>query len=398
MLGSSESIGNATDLFSPLDATHRLFVRRPEQYARHKRLELPLSGSLVDTSPRQTRSTSEKPLQRRIEQYLLDAHTPEAVFVDEERTIVYFHGRTGQLFEPARGVPRTNISDMAREGLRGELSTALTETSGANEVTVRTNVRVRADGGEISVDFEVIPLSADVGLQDMYAVVFTRIAPIAEAREEQPKPAVSPSEDGEPSRVEALEAELVATKERLQSTVEQLETSNEEVKSSLEEYQSTNEELQSSNEELESSKEEMQSLNEELSTVNQELQDKNQEISRAYEEMKNYLDNVEIPIVFVDTGMRVKRFNESATEIINLIASDVNRPLSQITTNVHYEELVDDVDEAIRKARYHEVVIEHNNGERYWVRIAPYKNIDNVVEGALVTFVPFPPSNLKNGR
>ena len=400
MLGNSESTRDAGDLFSALDKTNRIFTRRADQYARKEKIEFPLDKTSTDTSAARTPRTAERPLEHRVEAYLLENHTPEAVFLDADKTIVYFHGRTGTLFEPAAGVARTGVLEMAREGLRESLATALAEAQTHSRPATRTGVRVRTNGSAVIVSFTVEPLTVEQGLEEMYAVVFGSIEPEAEASPPDEDAAAgrgaeeqeAPADEGEVTR---LKEELRGAQERLQTTVEELETRNEELQSSLEEYQSTNEELESSNEELESSKEEMQSLNEELSTVNSELQDKNEELSKANHEMRNFLDRLDLPILVVDNNLRVKRFNEATASLINLIDSDINRPLGQVTNNFSYDAFIDDVDEAVRKTRYVECAISAKTGDRYWVRMIPYKNVEQVMEGVLITFVPFPPDSLE---
>ena len=98
--------------------------------------------------------------------------------------------------------------------------------------------------------------------------------------------------------------------------------------------QSVNEELQSTNEELETSKEELQSVNEELSTVNNELQTKVVDLSRANNDMSNLLAGTGIGTVFVDHQLRILRFTPAASSIINLILSDVGRPVGHIVANL----------------------------------------------------------------
>ena len=98
--------------------------------------------------------------------------------------------------------------------------------------------------------------------------------------------------------------------------------------------QSVNEELQSTNEELETSKEELQSVNEELATVNAELQAKVADLSRANNDMNNLLAGTGIGTVFVDHQLRIQRFTPAVTQVINLILTDVGRPVGHIVSNL----------------------------------------------------------------
>ena len=182
--------------------------------------------------------------------------------------------------------------------------------------------------------------------------------------------------------------ELRAKDEYLQTTHEELETSNEELKSSNEEMQSVNEELQSTNEELETSKEEMQSVNEELSTVNSELQIKMADLSQANNDMNNLLAGTGIATVFVDHSLRILRFTPAVIQIINLIPSDIGRPVGHTVTNlVGYDSLVADAQAVLDTLLPKEVEVKTTAGKWYLMRIVPYRTLNNVIEGAVLSFV-----------
>ena len=176
------------------------------------------------------------------------------------------------------------------------------------------------------------------------------------------------------------------SQEHLQTTIEELETSNEELKSSNEELQSTNEELQSTNEEMETSKEELQSLNEELVTVNAELQGKIEDLSRANDDMKNLFDSTRIATLFLDNQLCIKRFTSEATKIINLIQSDVGRPVSHIVSNLEQDTLSRDAQEVLDSLVAKERRVRTKDGRWYLNRVIPYRTLDNVIDGVVITF------------
>ena len=188
--------------------------------------------------------------------------------------------------------------------------------------------------------------------------------------------------------IASLRQELQAKEEYLQTASEELETANEELKSSNEEMQSVNEELQSTNEELETSKEELVSVNEELSTVNAELQTKVADLSRTNNDMNNLLSGTGIATVFVDQSLRILRFTPTATRIINLIHSDIGRPVGHIVSNLTgYDALPADAQAVLDTLAPKEVEVQTRAGVWYTMRILPYRTLDNVIEGAVITFV-----------
>ncbi|WP_230627506.1 PAS domain-containing protein [Methanosarcina barkeri] len=176
--------------------------------------------------------------------------------------------------------------------------------------------------------------------------------------------------------------------EELKATNEELETSTEELKSSNEEMQSVNEELQSSNEELESSKEELQSVNEELSTVNAELQNKVADLSQANNDMNNLLAGTDIGTIFVDYGMRIMRFTPAVTNLVNLISTDVGRPIWDIVPKIlGYDRLIEDIREVLDKLTTKELEVQTKDNLWFLMRIKPYRTLDNIIKGAVVTFI-----------
>jgi two-component system, chemotaxis family, CheB/CheR fusion protein len=169
--------------------------------------------------------------------------------------------------------------------------------------------------------------------------------------------------------------------------VEELETSNEELKSLNEELQSSNEEMQSTNEELETSREELQSMNEELTTVNTELQNKIDDLAQANNDIQNLIASTQIATLFLNNELRIKRFTPSVKDVINIIASDAGRPISDIASKLAYPGLLADAEETVRTLASKETTVQHQNGRWYLVRVLPYRSDENVIDGVVITFV-----------
>ncbi len=177
------------------------------------------------------------------------------------------------------------------------------------------------------------------------------------------------------------------TKENLQNTIEELETSNEELKSTNEELQSTNEELQSTNEEMETSKEEQQSMNEEITTVNTELQGKIDELSGSNNDMKNLLDAIDVPMIFLDNDLCIKRFTSHSTRIINLIQTDIGRPIGDIVSKLEDVNLTEDAEAVLKDLVFGEREVLTRDGSCFSMRVAPYRTNENVIDGVVLTFI-----------
>jgi two-component system CheB/CheR fusion protein len=165
-----------------------------------------------------------------------------------------------------------------------------------------------------------------------------------------------------------------------------MQTSQEELLSTNEELQSANEELQSTNEELTTSKEEMQSLNEELQTINHELQAKVDELSQASNDMKNLLDSTNIATLFLDNDLRLRRFTTQAGKLTNLIPGDMGRPVTDIASDLLYAELAEDAQEVLRTLISSERQITTRDGHWFAARILPYRTLENMIDGVVITF------------
>jgi two-component system CheB/CheR fusion protein len=159
------------------------------------------------------------------------------------------------------------------------------------------------------------------------------------------------------------------------------------MKSANEEYQSVNEELQSTNEELETSKEEMQSITEELQTVNAELNAKNDSLLRLNSDLRNFLDSTEIATLFLDAQLRVTNFTPAMTDLFHLREGDYGRPVTEIASRFEYAGLIEDVARVLRTLLVIEREVTTSMGRAFVMRIRPYRRLDNIIDGVVVTFM-----------
>ncbi|MBI4351757.1 MAG: PAS domain-containing protein [Elusimicrobia bacterium] len=181
-----------------------------------------------------------------------------------------------------------------------------------------------------------------------------------------------------------LKKEFARTVERLNALNEDKDTFNEELKAANEEIQSSNEELQSTNEELETSKEELQSTNEELLTLNEELQNKNEELTRLNSDLNNVFASTNIPLIIVGGDLRIKRFTPTARKVMNLIPSDLGRPIGDIRPNLAVPDLEKMILEVVEDMVPKEAEVRDGEGRWHSVHVRPYRTLDNRIDGALI--------------
>lgn len=386
LLGSSETVGRYEQLFTPIQSKLRLYLRQDN--AQHRDIRLPVKSfpplsriaKELPVPPSKPSHQTNDNLQAAADQVLLQVYAPAAVVVNDEGDIVYISGRTGKYLEPAAGKANWNFHAMVREGLRAPIGNALRQAAKQSEPLHLQDLQVQLPGGGIqSIDITVQALREPTALRGTKMIVFRDIAPTQAGPTNKSKSGATAQR--------AHTAELQQCQDEIQTLREENRASHEELQSANEELQSTNEELQSTNEELTTSKEEMQSMNEELQTINAEMQTKLDDLFLAQSDMKNLLNSIEIAILFLDHNLNVRRYTERASKIINIRESDIGRPLSDLTTSLRYPELNDDALDTLSTLVFSEKQILATDGRWFTVRIMPYRRLDNVIDGVVITLL-----------
>lgn len=390
-LGPSETLGGSERLFETVDKSARIFRRADVSTDSEIAAITPFAHGR-SVAPLHQRAAGARPVAG-AERLLLDELTPPSVLCTLDGKVIHVHGRTGKYLEPSPGPQvSVNLVDMARHGLRFELSALLREAWDARPELVRQrNVPVQTNGSWGIVTLVGRGIERPGGAAGRIAIGFL----------EEPVPPPDETSDGEgqrPTRLVQLEAEVRDIRGKRQTAIEELEVANEELRSMNEELQSTNEELQSSNEELKTSKEEVQSLNEELRTVNQELQRKVELLSRANDDMSNLLNGTEIATLFLDNQLRIKRYTETATSLIRLIPSDEGRSISDLSMEIDADTLVRQAQEVLDTLQVGEFELCDRDGRWFQTRVVPYRTAENVIDGLVITFVEITALKKLQGR
>ncbi|WPH22495.1 CheR family methyltransferase [Variovorax paradoxus] len=388
-LGTSESIDVAGSLFTPVDKKNRIYRVNPElSPGRHLPLISDAPARTGATGPMhalRAQKRSERLSFAELHQRALEQFSPPSVLINADHDVLHLSSGVGRFLERPGGEPSNNLLNNVRPDLRLELRTALFKAAQTNRSVETRLVQKRGDGRQVFLNITVRPLQQKddekkAGAQQLTLVVFDEI-------EESMRP-----EGGEPAHaareqlIGKMEDEIRQLKLHLQDTIETSETSTEELKASNEELQAINEELRSATEELETSKEELQSMNEELVTVNFELKLKVEERGHINDDLQNLIASSEIATVFVDRGMHVKRFTPHASNLFNLISSDLGRSLFDITSRLDYPELADDTAAAFKELRASERHVTSVDGRHFLARILPYRTAEDRIEGAILNF------------
>ncbi len=383
-MGPAETIGGFIDMFTVLDPKWKIFEKKENISSVGTLVDFPFQVSRLPVhvirAEDSTNTLGKRTPEIAFNRILLENFTPASVLVNEKGDILYSNGKTGKFLELPTGESNVNIFKMAKDELRYVLGNIIHQAQTQKSLVQINDIKIKEDNQYRSVNLKACVLK-EPDLQGLILIIFEDRGLIKKnTRKAKSDP------DGQSTKVNELEKELVYTKQQLNSTIEQMETSMEELKSTNEELQSTNEELQSTNEESLTTKEEMQSLNEELMTINVQYQAKAEELSKINNDMKNLLDATEIGTIFLDNNMEILRFTPQVRQLFNLIPTDVGRPIMHIASNFELPSLKQEIQDVIEKLAVKEMEIKTDKDEWYTLRIIPYRTLDNFISGAVLTF------------
>jgi two-component system, chemotaxis family, CheB/CheR fusion protein len=392
LLGSSEVVAESADLFTLVDRKFKLYTKQLSSHRLNLDLiasNYPVEVSTAASNGGVTRHDWEP--YKAADQIVLQQYAPVGVIVDAQLEILQFRGQTDAYLELSPGRASLNLLNMAKEGLRLELRTAIHQAQQASLPVRKEFIPLSGMNPSRQVRIDVIPFKSTVTSEDYLLVLFGEmlVLPLLEAAPQTNQLSLSPHQQsgGEQQAVQQLQQELGNTKAYLQSIIEEQQSTNQDLRAANEEILSSNEELQSTNEELQTAKEEIQATNEELSTINDELYRRNAETTQVSNDFQNLLGSINIPILMLESDLRIRRFTATAAHLFNLIPTDVGRPLSDIKHNLNISNLEQQILAVIDTLHLTTQEVQDREGHWYDLRIRPYRTLDNRIDGAVVVLV-----------
>jgi chemotaxis methyl-accepting protein methylase/signal transduction histidine kinase/PAS domain-containing protein len=377
-LGHAESIGPHEEWFSPVSQRTRIFRRLAT--AKRPALEFPrpqpasgcgCGSSRCEADARVKGGDTRAPR-------LAGALRPGRRRRQRQGQIAHVFGAMDRYIHLPTGEATLDVLSLARDPLKPALRAAFHDAVRRGRETVLDTIHKKRGRHRTSLRITVRPLDGPRAAERLWLMIF-------EERPLPAGPAATRAKGTTQELVRRLETELRATKRAQQHLIAQLEHSNEELKAAHEEVLSMNEELQSTNEELVTSKEELQSMNEELTTLNSQLQEKVQEVSAVNDDLANLLVSTDIATVFVDTELRIKRFTTAATQLLNLLPSDIGRPIDHVAANVGSINMSRDARAVLKSHQPIEKEMTAEDGKHYIVRVLPYRSEGDIVQGVVIT-------------
>ncbi len=386
-LGNSETVAGDSEAFSADDRKHRIFSPKPVKADFHE-----LINTLPDRVPKlgvpapRLTPASDIDFQKQAEALLLEHYAPPALIVDPDLQIVHFHGDTSPYLAPAPGQPSFHLLRMVRPELVVDLQMAIYQARRTGVAVHKDAAQFEHQGKPATVRLEARPLDKRKGQKQDLLVVFRNLELV---NLEAERKLVGAGGHGKRTveTTERLKRELASVRKHLRVLIAEHQSAHEKMNVANEEIVSSNEELQSTNEELETAREELQASNEELRTLNDELQRQNKESDILVHELSNLLVGVDIPVLILDAGLRVRRFTPKAATLLNLIPSDVGRPFGNIASNLDVSDWKGLFAEVTGRRRSVEREVSDPNGHRYSMRLQPFRVEADQVEGVLIVIL-----------
>ncbi|MEH1947715.1 MAG: chemotaxis protein CheB [Nostoc sp.] len=394
LLGTSESTGKYSDLFTLIDKKYKIYSKKLTGIR-------PTISFITSNYPivkvDEPKPTNENPLdeldlEKKTDQLILNRYAPVGVVINDKMDVLQFRGEIDLYLKLVPGKPSLNLFKMVRQGLLIELRATIYQAQRQKILVRREGLRIEEGDLAKIINLEVIPFKPATDEELYFLVLFEQALPtVNNVNTVNPESLEQPDLEREIVRLKLELAtaiqERAATQEYLQAVIQEQEHINQDLKVANEEILSSNEELQSTNEELETAKEEIQATNEELNTTNDELRSRNQELHQVNNDLTNLLASINIPILILTLDLRVRRFTPMAQRLFNLIPADAGRPLSDIRANLDVPELETLILEVLDTLSIKELEVQTLGGHWYNLRIRPYRTTENKIDGVVLVLI-----------
>jgi len=393
LLGSSESLRDHSELFTPVDRGNKFYTKTGT--TTHIPLSMISSAHAAvqasDSTPMQSFGVSwtELELQRATDRVLLARHGPPGVVVNDKMEVLQVRGQVGPYLQIAPGMTRLQLLRMARDDLVPVLYDLLQRSIAEDVPGQVEGVRVRNEDQVDEISIEVLPIQSIPARPRCYLVLFLTSGASRSLTERLPPPetAASRTAGDRTPEVEQLRLDLTTSRQYLQSLIEERDIRNQELTSAYEEVQSANEELQSANEELETAKEELQSTNEELQTINEELRTRNVALVQATNDFTNLFNNVNIPLIMLGIDLTIRHFTPPTERLMRIRSTDIGRPIGEVRLNLKLEAVEPLLQEVLDTLATKEMEVEDREGRWHLLRIRPYRTGENKIEGLVLVLL-----------
>ncbi len=384
-LGESESVGKFTNLFEPMTKKGVIFKKKQGQPRVDFRADTITQSMMRKPFEQPVKADSLAQLDKEVDRLLMSEYVPASLVLNSNLDVLGFRGKVEPYLSVDAGTASFNVAKIVRKELRPVLQTAVYKAK-KDKKEIKETVRTEHEKQTKTVSIQIKPITLSKNQESYFLVLFGETLKVKPARKTVPSSGQIEAEGAKDQQIRELSEDLDSTKQTLQTVIEQQEATNEELRSSMEELQSGNEELMSTNEELETAKEELQSTNEELTTLNDELKARNQTVFNLNDDLSNLMDNVDTAVVIVDLDYKIKRFTDSAKELLRLTPADIEHPIAEIRLGIPADELKEPLLAAVTKLSVIRREINAGKDRWYQMRIRPYITQEKKIGGAVLSF------------
>jgi chemotaxis methyl-accepting protein methylase/signal transduction histidine kinase len=389
LLGTSESTGQYSDLFTLVEKKYRIYAKQATT-TRPIFSFTPSSYPIMKASDRRSLQapTEEFDFQKKVDQLIVHHYDPVGVVINDQMQVLQLRGDIDRYLKLVSGTANFNIFNLVRSGLLVELRAAIYQAQRQETTIAKNGLQIQEGEQTRSVNLQVIPFKVPIAEEFRFLVLFEE-APLTREPTDSEHPEGDLEQENTRLKQELASAirERAATQEYLQAVIQEQEYSNQDFKVANEEILSSNEELQSTNEELETAKEEIQATNEELNTTNEELRSRNAELNLLNNDLTNLLASINIPILMLTQDLRIRRFTPMAQRLFNFIPADTGRPFSDIRASINLPSLEILILEVLETLSVKELDVQVQDGHWYTLRIRPYRTTDNQIDGVVLVML-----------
>ncbi|PSB20924.1 PAS domain-containing protein [Phormidesmis priestleyi ULC007] len=391
LLGTSESTGQSSELFTLVERKSRIYAKKltatrstfsftPSRY--------PIAR-VRESQPIQA-PTEGFDLQKKVDQLIANRYAPIGVVIDNQMQVLQLRGDIDRYLKLVSGIANFNLFNLVRDGLLVELRAAIYQAQRQEMPVIKNGLHLKEGEQSRMVNLQVIPFKVPTAEEYRFLVLFED-ALLASSLSPVDLESQQGDLEQENARLRqelaAATQEQLATQEYLQAVIQEQEYVTQDLKVANEEILSSNEELQSTNEELETAKEEIQATNEELNTTNEELRSRNSELHQVNNDLTNLLASINIPILMLTHDLRIRRFTPMAQRLFNFIPTDAGRPLSDIRANLNVPDLEPLMLEVLETLNVKELDVQTQGGHWYTLRIRPYRTAQNQIDGVVLVLL-----------
>ena len=390
LLGKSETIIAFSDLFGPVERTHRIFRRKPAKAIAATAIHTRPAGPAPAPSARAADSDhppdrTQMSLREEANRMIVKRYATAGVVINGKMEILEILGDTHPYLRLSTGTPSLSLARLVRRDLALKLRAAVDLAKRKGTPIRREAQPIKPGHGEPGgPTLEIIPMTATAEQDDRLLVLFDPVvAPSPKAHRDQ-STKVKAGEDGNGLELTQLRAALADSQEHLRLLLDGQQTVEEELKSANEELMSNMEELQSANEELQTSHEELESTNEELTTVNDQLDIRNRDLTNTSNDLTNLFTSVNLPILILTSDLRVRRSNTAAYNVLGLTPADVGRPLVELRHTLKIPTLVEEATRVLKTLESREIEVQDRLNVWHLLRLRPYRTEDDRSDGLVV--------------